>query len=264
MTGASQGIGRGYALELARLGLDVIIMARNEEKLQGVATEIREKYGREVRVIAVDFSAGQDIYPQIAEELKDLDIGILVNNVAQSFENGPEFFLKVSKMRLRSVIEVNCQAMVQMTHMLLPKLLEKKKGIIVNLSTLLVSNGPGALLSVYVSTKVFVNYFSDSLRIEYGNKGIIIQTVMPSLVATQMSNVRRPTTFRPSPETYARTAVATIGIQDSTYGYWHHALQGYFVPWLPHMWYKRFITWKMAEARRKIQARLPIAGASIA
>ena len=111
--------------------------------------------------------------------------------------------------------------------------------------------------------QIFVNYFSDSLRLEYGSKDIIIQvpfcntsfesvivsfsypqsswqfyhthththtststqTVMPNLVATAMSNVRRVTSFRPSPETYARTAVATIGIQNTTYGYWQHALQ---------------------------------------
>ena len=65
------------SLQLARQGLDVVLMSRSEEKLQKVANEIKEKHGRKTLVVPVDFSAGQAIYPAIAEQLRNLDIGVL-------------------------------------------------------------------------------------------------------------------------------------------------------------------------------------------
>ena len=68
---------RVTSVQLAHQGLDVVLMSRSEEKLQKVANEIKEKHGRKTLVIPVDFSAGQAIYPAIAEQLRNLDIGVL-------------------------------------------------------------------------------------------------------------------------------------------------------------------------------------------
>lgn len=225
VTGASDGIGRGYALELARRGLNVVLISRSKLKLEAVAKEIRDDYGTEVIIVPVDFTDGQAVFPVIEEKLEGRDIGILINNVGLSYIH-PEYFLEVTKERHRQIIEVNCQTMVQMTHMLLPGMLKKNKGIIVNVSSIS-DVAPSPLLVTYGASKRFIRHFTDSLRLECGSKGVLFQTVASGMVATAMSNVRRAVFFSPDPIKYSRAAVATIGIQNYTYGYWPHALQQY-------------------------------------
>lgn len=225
VTGASEGIGKGYALELARRGLNVVIMSRSQEKLQKVADEIREKYNQEVLIFSVDFTQGQVVYPRLAEKLKDLEIGVLVNNVGLSHAYA-QFLLEASKQRLRDMVELNCQAMVQMTHMLLPAMVARRRGAIINISSTS-SLFPLPLLGVYSATKIFVNYFSSALLQEYRSSGVIVQNVMPNFVSTAMTKMRR-NFFVPSPLVYAESAVATLGIQNSTFGCVAHALIGFF------------------------------------
>jgi len=152
VTGASEGIGRGYALELARQGLNVVIMSRSQDKLQKVANEIKEKYSREVRIIPVDFSGSFEIYPQIAEKLQDLDIGVLVNNVGYMHSPHPEFFAEIPEESHYQVVQTNCHPVVQMTHMLLPKMVDKGRGIIVNISSA-VQDFPAQMLSSCSASK---------------------------------------------------------------------------------------------------------------
>jgi 17beta-estradiol 17-dehydrogenase / very-long-chain 3-oxoacyl-CoA reductase len=148
-----------------------------------------------------------------------------VNNVGLSLVH-PEFFGEVDETRHRDMIELNCQSMVQMTHLVLPQMIEKSKGIIVNLSSV-GSCQPTPMLNVYTATKQFVRYFSTSLQTEYQSKGIIVQCVYPGFVATAMTGIKRPKWWAPDPITYTRSAVSTIGIQQHTYGYIPHAIQGY-------------------------------------
>ncbi|XP_019858217.1 PREDICTED: very-long-chain 3-oxoacyl-CoA reductase-like isoform X3 [Amphimedon queenslandica] len=223
VTGASEGIGRGYALELARQGLNVAIMSRSREKLEKVEEEIRSKYNRDVRVIPVDFSEGQSVYDDIQAEISDLDIAILVNNVGTGTGNDL-FFGQVDPLQHRKVIELNCQSMIQMTHLVLPKMLEKKKGIIVNIASI-ANTRPLPLMTVYSSTKQFVLYFSTALQTEYKSKGIIVQCNSPGVVATPLTGIRRVRWWAVDPVAYGRSSVATIGLQHHTNGCLTHVFQ---------------------------------------
>ncbi|KAM9312170.1 17-beta-hydroxysteroid dehydrogenase type 3-like [Gastrophryne carolinensis] len=93
ITGATDGIGKGYARELARRGFHIVLLSRTLEKLQRVAKEIEQESGRKVKIIQADFTGGCEIYPKIEEGLKDLDIGILVNNVGMLLRLEPGPFL---------------------------------------------------------------------------------------------------------------------------------------------------------------------------
>ena len=123
--------------------------------------------------------------------------------------------------------------------------------MIVNISSG-VSDHPLQLNSVYSATKSFETHFSDALRKEYSSKGIIVQDVKPFMVATAM--IRAATGISssrliPDPITYARAAVATIGIQHTTYGYFYHALQGYLLRLFP-VWLLDLMLWKsLLDAR---------------
>lgn len=246
VTGASEGIGKGYALELARRGLNIVIMSRSQEKLQKVADEIQEKYKREVLIISVDFTQGQVVYPKLAEKLKDLEIGVLVNNVGLSHAYA-QFLLEAPKQRLRDMIELNCQAMVQMTHMLLPAMVARRRGAIINISSTS-SLYPVPLLGVYSATKIFVNYFSSALLQEYRSSGIIVQNVMPNFVSTAMTKIRR-NFIVPSPLAYAQSAVTTLGIQSSTFGCLPHAFIGFLYRTFPML--GKQISWRMLSYSRK-------------
>nr|KAF6484893.1 hydroxysteroid 17-beta dehydrogenase 3 [Rousettus aegyptiacus] len=92
ITGAGDGIGKAYAFELARQGLNVVLISRTLEKLQAIAVEIEVTTGSSVKIIQVDFTK-DDIYEYIKEELKGLEIGILVNNVGMLPSFLPSHFL---------------------------------------------------------------------------------------------------------------------------------------------------------------------------
>ena len=130
--------------------------------------------------------------------------------------------------------------------MLLPKMVKKGRGVVVNISSA-ASDHPVQLLSTYSATKRFECHFSDALRKECSSKGIIVQAVKPHFVATAMSGIRRTSRFVPDPVTYTRATVATVGIQHTTY----HALQGYIIGHLVPDWLIDTVTWKVLLAAKK-------------
>lgn len=132
--GATDGIGRAYAEELASRGLNIILISRNQEKLQMVAKDIADTYKVETDIIVADFSNGREIYHPIREALKDKDIGILVNNVGV-FYPYPQYFTQVSEDKLWDIINVNIAAASLMVHIVLPGMVERKKGAVVTISS---------------------------------------------------------------------------------------------------------------------------------
>ncbi|NWZ35937.1 DHB12 reductase, partial [Brachypodius atriceps] len=192
-----------------------------------------EKYKVETKVIVADFGEREDIYNGIKAGLEGLEIGILVNNVGMSYAY-PEYFIAIPELEkvIDKLVNINIMSVCKMTQLVLPGMLERSKGIILNISS---ASGtfPTPLLTLYSATKAFVDYFSQGLHAEYKSKGIIVQSVLPFYVATKMSKIRKPTLDKPSPETYVRAALGTVGLQSRTNGYLPHALLGWFISLLP-------------------------------
>lgn len=226
VTGATDGIGKAYAFALARRGFNLVLISRTPYKLQNVAAEINSKYGKETKIIDVDFTK-LDIYERIKNELNGLDIGVLVNNVGMSYDH-PEYFTQVDDDLCSRLINCNIHSVSQMTRIVLPGMVERKRGLIINLASLSAVI-PAPFLAVYAATKAYVESLSESLAVEYASKGVTIQSVLPGFVVSNMSKLKRPTLMAPTPDAFVRSTLKTTGIEKRTGGYHMHKLQIYFI-----------------------------------
>ncbi|XP_058456495.1 very-long-chain 3-oxoacyl-CoA reductase [Malaya genurostris] len=224
VTGATDGIGKAYAKALAKKGLNVVLVSRTLSKLEDVAKEIETEAKVQTKIIAVDFSAGPEIYDTIREQTDDVEIGVLVNNVGISYSH-PEYYLNLpdTEKLVNSVIACNVFSVTQMCKMFLPGMVERRKGVVINISSMSAVI-PAPMLSIYSASKAFVDKFSDDLATEYAKHGIVVQSVLPGPVATNMSKVRRATWMVCSPKTFASSALSTLGIARHTTGYYPHSL----------------------------------------
>ncbi|XP_066995425.2 inactive hydroxysteroid dehydrogenase-like protein 1 isoform X2 [Anabrus simplex] len=197
VTGCTDGIGKAYALELAHQGLNLVLISRSMEKL----TLLSE---------------------------------MIVNNVGV-LSPRPLFVAEMSEHSLWEHINVNIATVTLMTHIVLPKMLKKNKGAIINMSSI-AGLAPVPLLAVYGATKAYVDSFSEALHHELKGTGIVVQTLLPSYVNTKMvsySPILMSSIFVPSPSVFARHALPTLGSSSRTTGYWLHGVQVWLLSCIP-------------------------------
>ncbi|KAL8138168.1 hypothetical protein V2J09_004169 [Rumex salicifolius] len=229
VTGCTDGIGKALALDLAKKGLNLVLVGRNQSKLEEVRQQVN---GVKVTCILVDLAetSGEEVERRVKEGIQGLDVGVLINNAGIAYPYA-RFFHEVDLRLMESVVGVNVSGATWVTRAVLPCMLQKGKGAIVNIgsgSSLCLPSYP--LYTVYSATKAYLAMFSRSISLEYKDNGIDIQCQIPLLVATKMSSIREGSWVAPSPEEYSRASLRWVGNGAHTcMPYWTHYLQWFVV-----------------------------------
>jgi len=232
VTGCTDGIGKAIAEQFARKGLNLILVSRSIEKLNEQQQEIESKFKVKAKVVQIDFAEDK---PNLLEPVKiaiaGLDIGILVNNVGIAYDHA-EYFHELDQAKINKLISVNVNATTNMTYLVLPGMVQRKRGAIINVSSAssIVSE---PLYAVYSASKQYINTFSEALHHEYKRFGVHVQAQLPALVPSKLSKIRHASFFILSPTNYARAFVAAIGYGPIAISFWAHALQFVVILALP-------------------------------
>ena len=182
ITGASTGIGAVYADRFAHRGHNLVLVARDQARLDKLAARLRSETGVSVDVLRADLTDAADV-EQVAARLRSDDrIGILVNNAGAAAEGG---FTNPSPQDAERIIKLNVTAVTLLAAAVVPRFLERGAGAIVNVSSV-VGLAPEIPFGMYGATKSYVLAFSQNLQSELGPRGIYVQAVLPAATRTEI------------------------------------------------------------------------------
>ncbi len=214
-TGASKGIGKAIAQQLAARKYDLLLVARSAEMLEEVAKGLSEKYGIKTAFLAIDLStpgAAEKVYGWCTENNYTVDI--LVNNAGYGLSGA---FNKYTLSENLNMLQVNMLALVALTQLFLPQLLLQPEAYILNTaSSAAYQSVPG--LSLYAATKAFVLSFSRGLHQELRNKNVSVTCVSPGATDTDFvvraqlgpKGLKAASQVNMTPEAVAKIAVKTM------------------------------------------------------
>jgi 3-oxoacyl-[acyl-carrier protein] reductase len=210
ITGAGKGIGKAMAIALAQEGVNIGLMARTISDLQILAEELKQ-YGIKTAIATVDVSDIENVNAAVTKVKSELGvIDILINN-AGTASFGP--FLELEPSRWEEIVKVNLFGAYYTTRAVLPEMIERKTGDIINISSTAGKNG-AAVTSAYSASKFGLIGMSESLMQEVRKHNIRVSTLLPSTIATDMAKDLKLTDGNPDkvmqPEDFAELVVAQL------------------------------------------------------
>ncbi len=181
ITGASSGIGWELADLFAKADYRVIAVARNETKLTELQQQLNEKYGKKPVVIVKDLVQPNAVR-ELVEELqaKTIHIDVLINNAGFGLYGS---YLETDGEEELDMITLNITALTQLTKLLLPRMVERRQGGILNVASTAAFQ-PGPLMAVYYATKAYVLSFSEAIANELTGTGVTVTALCPGPTAT--------------------------------------------------------------------------------
>jgi short-subunit dehydrogenase len=181
ITGASSGIGAVYADRLARRGYDLILVARNTDRLAALARKLSDQTGRSVEIVTADLTGKPDL-ARVEQILRsDASITLLVNNAGVG-ATAPLLSSDID--RMETMVALNVTGPMRLSYAVAPAFVARGTGTIINIASI-VAIAPELLNGVYGGSKAFVLAFSQSLKHELADKGVRIQAVLPGATATE-------------------------------------------------------------------------------
>lgn len=185
VTGASAGIGAEYALQLARRGHDLILVARSRARLEAIAARVTGETGRTVEVVEADLATAEGVR-RVEDVLRsDAGITVLVNNAGVGAVTP---LLGSEPDKMSEMIAINVLALTRLTMAAAPALVARGGGTIINIASI-VAIKPDLLNGVYGASKAFVLAYSQSLHHELSGKGVRVQAVLPGATRTEFWDI---------------------------------------------------------------------------
>jgi short-subunit dehydrogenase len=187
VTGASSGIGWELAKLFAADGSRVVLVARRMERLEALATEIREKGGEAIPLTydLLDPAAPQQLFDDLAA--KKIDVDVLVNNAGFG---GAGKIATLPLDRQLGMIQLNVAALTHLTRLFAPKMIERRRGGILNVGSI-AGFQSGANQAVYCATKAYVLSFTEALAVEFAGTGVTVTLLAPGLTDTEFVGVAK-------------------------------------------------------------------------
>jgi uncharacterized protein len=216
VTGASSGIGAEFARQLAARGHGVFLVARREDRLRELASEIERDHGVRAEIAAVDLGDAADRrkLPGLIAR-RELDVAVLVNNAG--FTTVGDVHLNPD--RQLGMVRVNVEALVDLTTQWLPGMVERGAGAVINVASV-AGFMPIPAQAVYAATKAFVRSFSEAVSAEVRGTGVTVTVLCPGPVATEFVEAGGFKNQSPGPSFVFSSAhaVARAGIEGAEKG----------------------------------------------
>lgn len=185
VTGASAGLGRELASLFAKEGHDVVLVARSEDKLRALATDLAAAHGVAAHVVVADLGA-RDGAATVDEAVKALGVPVdfLVNNAGFG-SNGA--FLDLDRTRELEMVQVNVASLLDLTHRFVAPMRGRGRGRVMNIAST-AGFQPGPFMATYYATKAFVVSFTEALAYELEGTGVTVTCHCPGATATEFAS----------------------------------------------------------------------------
>jgi uncharacterized protein len=184
ITGASAGLGEGFARALASRGQPMMLVARRADRLASLAEDLRQRHGIAVETVATDLAAPDGV-ARVIDAIGGRTVGTLINNAGVGARGA---FAELDRQRQLDIIGLNCTALVALCHGVLPGMIAAKSGGILNIASTAAFQ-PGPWMAVYYASKAFVLSFSEALHEEVRGQGIKVAALCPGPTKTEFADV---------------------------------------------------------------------------
>lgn len=254
VTGTTSGIGAAFVSALAALGFNVLMIARNEAKLNEMKASLAT-HKVKIDYMVIDLAKPGAVSSELKKFMSTNEVTVLVNNAGLNTEY-PKLLVDNSVAEIESILDVNCRSLSLLTHATLPAMLERKNGVIINISSLF-GQLAGPLVAVYSGSKNFIDSFSASLSEELRGSGVHVFCSLPGFVVSNMSKIKRTSFTVISPETCVRNTLeqAAGGSFTTACPHWTHAAIGWFLTRIVPEWLRLRIIGNVNRGTNKAALR---------
>ncbi|KAI0081268.1 3-ketoacyl-CoA reductase [Panus rudis PR-1116 ss-1] len=233
VTGASEGIGREFALQLAAKGFNVLVSARNASALASLTAEIESKSKVQTKTLVFDYSTQDEAqWARFRSEVEGLDVGVLINNVGRSHAY-PVDFVDTPEPEMDSILKINVNSVAQVSRIVVPGMVQRRRGLVISIGSFSGISVVSPMLATYAGSKSFLASFSAALAEEVKGKGVDVECLNTYFVVSNLSKIRKPSLMIPTPKAYVRSVLAKVGLPCGALftgrphvvtPYWSHAL----------------------------------------
>lgn len=252
ITGASDGIGKAFAFDLASRGFNVVLHGRNRKKLEDVEAELQDQYpSRAFRIVVADASDLSSIdFQALAQSVADVSLKVLINNAGSTMPRGHEFDTveEFTRPELEASVACNATFHLLVINALMPNLIAHQPALIINIGSFASLGMP--MFPAYAPSKAFQRNMTDELAAEqhFLQRDIEVICMLVGSV-TNTNSVHLPTSFaNPDAPTWVRSALGRIGCgRTQITPFLPHALQAFSMSCMPEVLARRFKAFVLIE-----------------